>query len=339
MKKIAINGYGRIGRAFLRAYYKRYEQLHQEFEIVKINQPSDPSAIAYLTEFDSLYGRFNHLVELELDKDSAKSSLLIDKKSINLNGAYEPEQLDWSDIDILLESTGSFSDLTTANKHLERGASKILFAQPATNAAEATIICGFNQQTLQKDMRIISAASCTTNCLIPILDILQNTYAIESVSATTLHSYMADQRFIDSFASTSEETKMRSAQSIVPIKTQLAVGVERLMPNLEGRIIANHIRLPSLGASAMEICLDLEKMPSNLDEVKQLFVEKANGAYAEILATTTKNLVSIDYLGDPHSTNIDLNSISIVKNKLRLLAWFDSEWAFANRLLDIALKI
>lgn len=333
MKKVAINGYGRIGRAFLRAYYERHQELKQKFEIVAINQPAKPSSIAYLTEFDSLYGKLKRQVEF------TEKSLMIDDKPINLTGAYAPEDLHWSNIDILLEASGTFTDLNTANRYLARGAKKILFAQPASAAKNATIICGFNNFALKQNIHIFSAASCTTNCLIPIVDILQKSYKIEHLSATTLHSYMSDQRFLDGFLATDEQTKMRSAQSIVPIKTQLAIGVERLMPELLGKIIANHIRLPSLGASVMEICLNLEKSPKNLNELKELFIKKATGAYAGILATTNKNLVSVDFIGNANSAIIDLNSLTLVKNQLRILAWFDSEWGFANRLLDLVVQI
>lgn len=333
MKKVAINGYGRIGRAFLRAYYERHKELKQRFEIVAINQPAKPSSIAYLTEFDSLYGKLKRQVEF------TEKSLIIDKKPINLTGAYIPEELNWNSVDILLEASGTFSDLNTANRHLASGAKKILFAQPATKAVDATIICGFNNFALKPSMNIFSAASCTTNCLIPIVDILQSSYKIKHLSATTLHSYMSDQRFLDGFLNTDEEIKMRSAQSIIPIKTQLAIGVERLVPELAGKIIANHIRLPSLGASAMEIYLNLENPPKNLAELKELFAKKATGAYAGILATTNKNLVSVDFIGNSNSAIIDLNSLTLVKNQLRILAWFDSEWGFANRLLDLVVQI
>lgn len=330
MKKVAINGFGRIGRAFLRSYYSRYEELKNQFEIIHINQPAKPEQIAYLTEYDSLYGRLNAKVSFD------EKYLFVNSNSINLTGAYDISQLDWNQIDVLIEASGSFDDLKSAQSHIEKGAKKILFAHPATKAVDFTVIFGVNDSLLTNDTQRISAASCTTNCLVPLLDILQKSYEIESLSATTLHSNMTDQKFLDSFTqSATEEIKLRSGASIMPIKTQLALGVEKLMPELAGKIIANHIRVPVLGASAMDINLSLATEPNSVAEIKKLFIEKATGAYKDVLATSDRNLTSVDFLQQSFSSIVDLNSIQLLKNRLRILAWFDSEWGFANRLLDI----
>lgn len=332
MKKIAINGYGRIGRGFVRAYFARFDEVKNKFCISNINELAEAENLVYLTKYDSLYGKFNKAVSF------THNQLIIDDCKIALQNHQQVADLDWQNVDILLETSGSFSDMQTAQQHLQRGAKKLLFGNPATKEVDATLIYGVNHKRLDASAKIISAGSCTTNALVPILQVLHSSYTLQSVSATTLHAQMANQKPLDAFAG-NDFIASRAGSSILPIATGLANGVVRIMPELKNKIIAHHIRVPAVGVSGMEITVTLENLPATADEVKELFRKKATGVYSKILGVTDEKLASVDLLQDSHSAIVDLNSISLTQNQLRLFAWFDSEWGFANRLIDLILAL
>ncbi len=237
--RIAINGYGRIGQCVLRALVERQ---HPELEVVAINELSDLATITYLTRYDTTHGRFPG----EVDNDG--SALLVNGQRIHVLCERDPQALPWGelDIDLVLECSGSFKDRATAEQHLTAGAKRLLFSQPAENDVDATIVWGINEHELAPTQRILSAASCTTNCLVPLLTVLDEALGLEHGVTTTIHSAMNDQPVIDAYHQTDLRLTRSAMQSIVPVDTGLAVGISRLMPSLAGRFECLHVRYPPL---------------------------------------------------------------------------------------------
>ena len=240
MIRVAINGYGRIGRSVLRAVYE--SDLQDQLRVVAINEPADNKTIAHLTRYDSTHGRFLG------DIDVSDHSLTVCGDRIDIFHIDELEQLPWGplNIDVVLECSGSFSDRKTAQKHLRSGAKRLLFSQPAESDVDATIVYGFNQSTLTGDEKIISSASCSTNCVVPVIKVLDDHFSVEGGVITTIHSAMNDQPVIDAYHHTDLRKTRAAMHSIIPVDTQLALGIDRLMPNLAGRFQAQAMRVPTL---------------------------------------------------------------------------------------------
>ena len=246
---IAINGYGRIGRCILRSFYESTNYL--DLRIIAINDIADIKTLAHLTEFDSTHGRF--LGEI----DSREDKLFVNDDLIKISNSHEIQQLPWaeSEIDLVMECTGSFTDRQTAEQHLKAGAKKVLFSQPAEADVDATLVYGVNHESLGKDAKIISNASCTTNCVVPVLKVLDDAFSLEAGAFNTIHSAMNDQPVIDSYHG-NDLRKTRSAmQSITPVDTGLAKGISRILPDLANCLTARAIRVPTLNVSAMDLSL------------------------------------------------------------------------------------
>lgn len=328
--RIAINGYGRIGRCVLRALYESTN--YADLRIVALNDLADPKTLAHLTRYDSTHGRFLGNVEVSGD------SLDIDGDKIKLYRSAEVTGLPWreQEVDLVLECSGSFTDRVTAEQHLAQGARKMLFSQPAESDVDATIIFGINENTLQPTDTVVSNASCTTNCIVPVLKVLDDNFGIESGAITTIHSAMNDQPVIDSYHD-QDLRKTRSAmQSIIPVETALAKGIERILPNLAGKLEAQAIRVPTVNVSAMDLSINVSR-DTTIDEVISA-IKKASAAMpVNILGVTEEPLASCDFNHDPRSAVVDLNQTKVINRRLiKLLVWFDNEWAYANRMLDVA---
>lgn len=328
--RIAINGYGRIGRCVLRAFYESAD--YADLRIVAVNDIADISTLAHLTRYDSTHGRFPGSVE------EGQGELVINGDSIAISSSAVLGDLPWRDLDVqlVMECSGAFSDRATAEQHLLAGAGKVLFSQPAQSDVDATLVYGVNHESLGADDTILSNASCTTNCIVPVLKILDDEFGIASGVITTIHSAMNDQPVIDSYHH-NDLRKTRSAmQSIIPVDTRLARGVERILPGLRGVLQAQAIRVPTVNVSAMDLSL-MTREAVEVEEVNRVIRQGSERLPANVLGYTGEPLASCDFNHDPRSAIVDLNQTRVAgSNLVKLLVWFDNEWAYANRMLDVA---
>lgn len=327
--QIAINGYGRVGRSVLRALYESHH--YRDLEVVGINELSDIKTIAHLTKYDTTHGRFSGQVEI------CGNDFYVNNNHILLSHEQNIENLPWRelDVDVVLECTGSFTSRKKAQKHLESGAKKVIFSQPAEEDVDATIVFGINEHILKKEHTIISNASCTTNCSIPVLKVINDAIGIESGIITTIHSTMNDQPVIDAYHHHDLRRTRCAGQSIIPVDTGLARGIERILPELSGRFQAVSMRVPTINVSALDMTLILSEQLS----VRQVndILEKAslNGRLSGILGYTEEPLASCDFNHDSRSSVVDGNQTRVSRgNLVKILAWFDNEWGYANRMLD-----
>lgn len=329
MLRIAINGFGRIGRNVLRALYETGR--NQQIQVVAINELANPEGIAHLLKYDTSHGRFGFDVELKQDK------LLVAGDDIQLLNFESISDLPWAQlgIDIVLECTGVFADRAAGEKHLAQGAGKVLFSQPCKSDMDATVIYGINHQQLKDEHRIVSNGSCTTNCIVPVIQTLDQAFGVDSGTITTIHASMHDQQVIDAYHKDLRRTRAAS-QSIIPVDTKLAVGVERILPKFAGRFEAIAVRVPTINVTAMDLSVTVNKSV-DIERVNQALMDARHGALAGILGYTEEPLVSVDFNHDPHSCIVDGTQTRVShKHLIKTLVWCDNEWGFANRMLDTA---
>ncbi len=327
--RIAINGYGRIGRSFLRGLQER--NLLDVINVVAINELADSRTIAHLTKYDSTHGRFPGLVVLEDD------SLNVNNQSIQILHEPELHKLPWAqlNIDIVIEASGQFIERSKAQLHLDQGAKHVLFTNPAQADVDATVIYGFNESSFTGQESIVSAGACSTNCLIPVIDALDKAFGVEHGVSTTIHSAMNDQPVIDAYHNT-DLRKTRSAfDSIIPVDTGLARGIDRLLPHLSGRFEAQAMRVPTTNVSAIDLSITLTT-PVTVAEVNQVLTNAAHNNYSGVLGYTNEPLASCDFNHDSRSGIVDASQTRVAgKHLVKVLTWFDNEWGYANRLIDI----
>ncbi|KEI69861.1 type I glyceraldehyde-3-phosphate dehydrogenase [Endozoicomonas elysicola] len=332
--RVAINGYGRIGQCVLRALYEngyRHNPLHG-MEVVAINELANIETLAYLTRYDTTHGRFPGKVSAN------DTHIFIGDDRIRVFNEPSPQQLDWQalDIDLLLECSGSFNDRETAELHIERGASRLLFSQPAKPDVDATIVYGINEEQLNPRHRIVSSASCTTNCIVPVLKTLNDSLGIEYGSMTTIHSAMNDQPVIDAYHQNDLRLTRSALHSIIPVDTGLARGINRLLPELKGRFKTSAIRVPTINVSCIDLTVQVSRDTSKV-EVNRILEKATFGRLEGILSITNEPHASVDFNHDTRSCIVDGTQTQVSGHRLvRLLCWFDNEWGFANRMLDIA---
>lgn len=330
---IAINGYGRIGRCVLRALYEAQLKGHiakDRIRIVAINEVADCQTIAHLTKYDSTHGPFFGDVSIN------GNVLTINGDGIAVLHSETIQNLPWRElnIDIVLECTGAFSDRATAEQHLQAGAKKVLFSQPAESDVDATIVFGINEDSLKADHSIISNASCTTNCIVPVIQALDQAFGIESGVITTIHSAMNDQPVIDAYHHTDLRKTRSAMHSIIPVDTGLAKGIDRILPQLEGRFQAQAMRVPTINVSAIDLSVVVTQSVNT--ESINLALETAAKKMPAILGYSTEPLASCDFNHDSRSAIIDASQTRVAgKNHVKVLTWFDNEWGFANRMLDV----
>ncbi len=328
---IAINGYGRIGRCVARALYES-KQFYGKLNLVAINETAPAESIYHLTRFDSTHGRF------PLGIKKCKQGLKIGEDIIHLFHEKNIVNLPWKDlaVDVVLDCTGVHNDRESAELHLLSGAGKVIYSHPALDEMDATIVYGVNHHILKPDHAIISNASCTTNCLIPILDVIERHLGIDSGSITTIHSAMQDQPVIDAY--NGDLRKTRSAlHSIIPVTTSLEKGIVRILPQMEGKFETLAIRVPTTNVSIMDITL-LAKSDTSADAVNNLLTQASATEFRGILGVCDEQLVSCDFNHDPRSAIIDLPQTRVSgKRLIKIQAWFDNEWGYSNRMLDTTL--
>jgi glyceraldehyde 3-phosphate dehydrogenase len=325
--RVAINGYGRIGRCVLRALYESNRT--NEIQIVAINDLGpDIKTHILLTQYDSVHGYFPHKVE------EAEDSMNIDGHEIKFFAQRNPTLLPWANlgVDVVLECTGLFTSKEKAKAHLEAGAKKVIISAPGGDDVDATIVFGVNHNILTKDMAVISNASCTTNCLAPVAQVLNNLVGIESGLMTTIHSYTNDQVLTDSYHS--DARRARSAtMSMIPTKTGAAKALGLVLPELSGRLDGLSIRVPTPNVSLVDLTFTANRA-TNKEEISHAFVEAANGKLKGILSVNHEPLVSIDFNHNTHSSIFDMTQTRVIGKLVKVFSWYDNEWGFSNRMLD-----
>ncbi|PID76912.1 MAG: erythrose-4-phosphate dehydrogenase [Deltaproteobacteria bacterium] len=328
--RVAINGYGRIGQGVLRGLYQNGRRA--DFELAAINELAGIDTLAYLTRYDTTHGRFPFQVRQDGD------FLFIGDDAIRILCEKEPEKLPWQNlgVDLLFECSGSFHDRLTAEKHIRAGAGKVLISHPASEDVDATIVYGYNHQLLNSGQTIVSNASCTTNCIIPVLHELDQAFGIDHGLITTVHSAMNDQPVIDSYHNTNLRLTRSAMQSIIPVDTSLGRGIGRIMPHLAGCFECLHLRVPTINVSMMDLSVRLGKK-TTAAEVNALF-EAAASQKPGLIALTLEPHASVDFNQDLHSCIVDGTQTRVSGGQLvKMICWFDNEWAFANRMLDVGL--
>jgi len=328
--RLAINGYGRIGRCVLRALYEG--PLRHSLKVVAVNELADAGTVRHLTRYDSTHGRF------PLKVGGSDTELTLGDDSIALLRNENVRDLPWAElgVDLVLECSGAFSERSMAEQHLEQGAGRVLFSQPANPDVDATVIYGVNHAELQADHRIVSNASCTTNGIIPVIQVLHDAFTISAGTITTIHSAMNDQPVLDAYHHTDLRKTRAAGQSIIPVDTALAVGIERILPGLAGKFSAQALRVPTLNVSAMDLTVQLEGCVDVM-AVNRALSEAATSRFCGVLGYTEEPLASCDFNHDPRSSIVDASQTRVSGGRLvKVLTWFDNEWGYANRMLDVS---
>ena len=327
MLRVAINGYGRIGRSVLRALYESGHREHMQ--IVAINEPADLNTIAHLSKYDTTHGRFPGTVTTE------HNTLHINGDAIAISHCSELAKLPWRDerVDVVLDCSGAFDASAQLEDHLRAGAGRVLLSQPGLADIPA-IVFGINQHTLTGTERIISAASCSTNCIVPVIKVLDDRFGIEHGVITTIHSAMNDQPVLDAYHHTDLRKTRAAGQSIIPVETGLAAGVGRILPELADRFVAHALRVPTINVSAMQLTLRT-RTPATAASVNAALAQAAAREFNGILGYTEEPLASCDFNHDPHSGIVDAGQTRVAGDLINVLTWFDNEWGYANRMLDV----
>ena len=329
--KVAINGFGRIGRNVVRALYESDKR--SEIEIIAINGRGEPQAKTHLFKYDSAHGRFPG--EVSCDGES----IIINGDKITMLYDRDPANLKWGDmeIDIVLECTGAFRDYKSASKHINAGAKQVLISAPGTEM-DATIVFGVNHHILEKCHKIVSNASCTTNCLAPLVKPLHESIGIKYGSMTTIHSYTNDQVLTDAFHN--DPRRARSAtMSQVPTKTGAAKGLGLVLPELDGRLDGFSMRVPTVNVSAVDLSFVPEKN-TNIDEINQIMLNASKNELKDILGYCDEPLVSIDFNHHSASGIYDSTLTKVMQGSfVKVIAWYDNEWGFSHRMLDTAIAM
>ena len=327
--RIAINGFGRIGRNILRAISQDSEQ-YGDIEVVSINDLTDAKTLAHLFKYDSVFGIFNGEVT------STADAIIINGTEIRVHSEKDPRQLPWKaeKIDVVIESTGMFRDREKAMYHMEAGAKKVIISAPAKNE-DITIVLGVNEDRYNPDEHnIISNASCTTNCLAPVVKVLNDSFGIVQGAMTTIHSYTNDQRILDLPHSDLRRARA-AALSMIPTTTGAARAVTLVIPELKGKLDGGAIRVPTPDVSLVDFVCTV-KSDVTEDTVNSALRDAAQGPLRGILQFCEEELVSIDFTGNPHSSIVDAPSTKVIEGKLvKVLSWYDNEWAYSVRVVDL----
>lgn len=328
--RVAINGFGRIGRLALRGIY---ESGRDDVKVVAINDLGDVKMNAYLLKRDSVHGKF------PFDVDVDGNDIVIGDDRIAVSAERNPADLPWGDLDVdmVYECTGFFCDKDKASAHLDAGAKKVLISAPASGVSK-TIVYGVNHETLEAGDKVISNASCTTNCLAPVAQVLNEAVGIEKGIMTTVHAYTGDQRVLDTLHS--DPLRARACGlSMIPTSTGAARAVGLVLPELSGKLDGTSIRVPTPNVSLVDLTF-VAKKDTNADEINAAIKEAANGRLKGILAYVDEPVVSIDLNHDAHSSSFDAGQTAVMEgNLVRILTWYDNEWGFANRMSDTAVAL
>lgn len=328
--RIAINGFGRIGRMVLRAIA---ETNRQDVQVVAINDLGPIESNAHLFKYDSVHGRFAGPVTVN------GTSLDVGMGPIQVLSEPNPEKLPWGDlnIDVVMECSGRFTDKDQAGKHLIAGAKRVLVSAPTTGA-DNTIVFGVNHETLTKDHLVVSCGSCTTNCLAPVADVLHRGVGIESGYMTTIHAYTGDQRLVDTLHSDLRRARA-AAMAMIPASTGAAKALGLVLPQLKGKLDGCAIRVPVANVSMVDLTFTSQR-PTSAQEINQLMTDAASGPMKAVLSVVDEPLVSIDFNHSPYSSSFDLTQTQVINGTfVRVVSWYDNEWGFSNRMSDVAVAM
>ena len=330
--KIGINGYGRIGRNILRALFESNRT--DEIEIVAINDLGDAKTNAHLTQYDSAHGKFPGIVSVDGE------FMIVNGKKIKVLSERDPSKLPWGDlgVDVVHESTGLFTSKARASAHLKGGAKKVIISAPGGDDVDATIVYGVNHDILRSDHTVISNASCTTNCLAPLVKVLHEQIGVLRGVMTTIHAYTNDQVLTDVYHS--DLRRARSAtMSMIPTKTGAASAVGLVLPELNGKLDGYAVRVPTINVSMVDLSFQAARETS-VKEINALMFDAANGNLKGILAYNDAPLVSVDFNHDPASSTYDASLTKVIDGTLvKVIAWYDNEWGFSNRMLDTTIAL
>ena len=330
--RVAINGFGRIGRNVFRAMFESGQQ--DQFDVVAVNDLGDADANAHLLQYDTAHGRFPENVRVEGD------GFLVGDKRVRVLAERDPSQLPWDelDVDVVMECTGLFTSKEKAGAHLAGGAKKVIISAPGGKDVDATIVYGVNHQVLKSTDTVVSNASCTTNCLAPLVKPLHDTIGVVAGIMTTIHAYTNDQVLTDVYHS--DLRRARSAtQSMIPNTTGAAAAVGLVLPELNGRLDGFSVRVPTINVSLVDLTFEAARETS-VDEINQVMREAASGELKGILDYNDKPLVSIDFNHSPASSTYDSAMTRVVNGKtVKVCSWYDNEWGFSNRMLDTCVAL
>lgn len=329
MVRIGINGFGRIGRNVFRAALVR-----DDVEVVAVNDLTDAKTLAHLLKYDSVHGT------LDAEVEARDGALIVNGKQVHVSAERDPANLRWGEwgVDIVVESTGRFTNRADAAKHLAGGAKKVIISAPAKNE-DITIVLGVNEHQYDPEKHhVISGASCTTNCLAPVAKVLHETFGIRRGLMTTVHAYTNDQQILD-LAHRDLRRARAAAQSIIPTTTGAAKAVALVLPELAGKLNGMAFRVPTPNVSVVDLVAELER-PVTVEEVNAALKREAEGELKGILAYTEEPLVSRDFNGNPHSSIVDALSTMVIDERMvKVVAWYDNEWGYSNRVVDLAAYI
>ena len=327
MVKVAINGFGRIGRNALKILLDR-----RDTQVVAINDITDAETLAHLLKHDSAYGAYDKKVS------AGKNSLIINSREIPVFAEKDPAKLPWKKlgVDVVIESTGFFTKPADAKAHIEAGAKKVVISAPAKGPGAKTVVIGVNEEIIEKDDEIISNASCTTNCIAPIMRVLEDELGIEKAMMTTVHSYTGSQKILDAPAKDLREARS-AAENIVPTSTGASKAAALTIPSLKGKFNGLSVRVPTPVVSLSDITA-VVKRDTTKEELTKIFKKAAKEPYYQgIIGVTEEELVSSDFIGDPRSCIVDLPLLDVVGgNMIKVVAWYDNEWGYSNRLVELA---
>ena len=325
MTRIGINGFGRIGRNYLRAALAQ----NSDLEIVAVNDLSDPKSLAHLLKYDSVGGRLDAAVSVDGD------SIVVNGKSIKVLAERDPAKIDWAElgVEVVIESTGFFTNADDARKHIQAGAKKVIISAPATGE-DATFVIGVNEHLYEPDNHhVISNASCTTNCLAPLAKVFMDNFGIKNGLMTTIHAYTADQNLQDGPHQDLRRARA-AAINIVPSSTGAAKAIGIVIPELKGKLDGFALRVPIPTGSITDLTLVSEKTVT-VEEINAAYKKAAEGELKGILMYTEDPIVSSDIVGDPHSSIYDSGLVRVVDNTVKLSSWYDNEWGYSNRLVEL----
>lgn len=326
MIKVAINGFGRIGRNAFKIAFER-----RDLEIVAVNDLTDTKTLAHLLKYDSSYGTYDR------DVDFDEENIIVDGTKIRVLSEKDPAALPWGDmgVDVVIESTGLFTDPEKAHAHIDAGARKVVISAPAKGEGAKTIVLGVNEEIVEDSDEILSNASCTTNCIAPVMRVLEDNFGIEKAMMTTVHSYTASQRLQDAPAKDLREARA-AAENIVPTTTGASKAAALTIPSLKGKFNGLSVRVPTPVVSLSDITAVLKK-DVTIEEINEVFEKAAKEPYYEgILGVSHEELVSCDFRGNSHSCIVDLPLTDVVGgNLIKVVAWYDNEWGYSNRLVEL----
>lgn len=331
MVKVAINGFGRIGRITYRNLLNK-----SGVEVVAINDLTDAKTLGHLLKYDSIHGKFPGEVNIDGDK------LVVNGKAIKIYAEKDPENLPWAalGVDVVIESTGVFRNREKMGKHIKAGAKKVILTVPADKAedVDATVVLGVNEQVITKDLQFVSNASCTTNCLAPVAKVLNDKFGIKRGLMNTIHSYTNDQIILD--APHKDLRRARAAAlSIIPTSTGAAKAVGLVVPELKGKLDGFAMRVPTPDGSVVDLTCEMNK-PVTVEEINAAIKEAANGAMKGVLQYTEDPIVSADIVGNPHSSIFDAGLTKVMDgNFVKIVSWYDNEFGYSNRVADLVLKL